>query len=140
MGTENNMRPDRSTHGWDRDLSLKGVLIFGLGITVALILSALAMWWMSKALRDDLASADPAPSVLPEARAIHTPPGPQLQEDPEAELVALRAAEDEILTSYEWVDEANGVARIPVARAIEILAAEAQQAPEVADAEPVELP
>jgi hypothetical protein len=35
----------------------------------------------------------------------------------------LRAAETQILTSYGWVDQGAGVARIPIARAMEILAA-----------------
>ena len=44
---------------------------------------------------------------------------------PEAvELVALRAAEDSILTSYELIDTLNKTYRIPIDRAMELQAAE----------------
>ena len=36
---------------------------------------------------------------------------------------ALRPGEDAILNSYGWVDQKNGIARIPIDRAIDILAA-----------------
>jgi hypothetical protein len=50
------------------------------------------------------------------------PPKPRLQSDPIKDLVQLRAAEDAILNSYAWVDPQAGVVRIPIARALEILA------------------
>ena len=34
----------------------------------------------------------------------------------------MRAAEDQMLTSYGWVDPQNGVVRIPIDRAIDLLA------------------
>jgi hypothetical protein len=49
------------------------------------------------------------------------PPGPNLQSDPHAALVALRRAEDSILTSYAWVSRDSGIVRVPVERAIELL-------------------
>ncbi|NIW37905.1 MAG: hypothetical protein GWN32_15875, partial [Gemmatimonadetes bacterium] len=51
------------------------------------------------------------------------PPGPRLQADPIAELQRLREREAEVLESYGWVDEAAGIAQIPIARAIELVAA-----------------
>ncbi len=36
---------------------------------------------------------------------------------------ALRPGEDAILNSYGWVDQKNGIARIPISRAIDIIAA-----------------
>ena len=121
-------RPDHPESGVDRDLSLKGVTWFSVGLTLALVGAAAAMWWISIGLRGDLAQNDRPPSVIPEARAAYQPPGPQLQEDPEAELVELRAAEEAVLSGYQWVDESTGIAQIPVERAIAILAAEAAEA------------
>jgi hypothetical protein len=40
---------------------------------------------------------------------------------PELELKQLRAEEERILTSYGWVNEASGVAHIPIDRAIELV-------------------
>jgi hypothetical protein len=50
------------------------------------------------------------------------PPAPTLQEQPVTDLREMRAAEDQLLNSYGWIDQAHGVARVPIARAIDMLA------------------
>lgn len=107
--------------GYDRDINLKGILVFAGGVIAAIVIAALAMWGMSIALRGQLTDADPEPSVIPEAQQPYEPPGPGLQNEPEHELQIMRAEEEAILSSYAWVDEAAGVAQIPVERAITIL-------------------
>ena len=47
---------------------------------------------------------------------------PVLQIDPVADLKAYEAQEEELLNSYGWVDKGAGVARIPIDRAIDIIA------------------
>jgi hypothetical protein len=49
-------------------------------------------------------------------------PQPQLQKTPIPDLKAVRAEEDKLLNGYAWVDQPKGVVRIPVDRAIEVLA------------------
>jgi hypothetical protein len=49
-------------------------------------------------------------------------PEPQLQKTPLLDLKAIRAEEDKLLNGYAWVDAPKGVVRIPVDRAIEVLA------------------
>jgi hypothetical protein len=49
-------------------------------------------------------------------------PEPQLQKTPIPDLKAIRAEEDKLLNGYAWVDQPKGVVRIPVDRAIEVLA------------------
>ena len=49
-------------------------------------------------------------------------PEPQLQKTPIPDLKAIRAEEDKLLSGYAWVDQPKGVVRIPVDRAIEVLA------------------
>ncbi|HVB37970.1 MAG TPA: hypothetical protein VND92_05500 [Vicinamibacterales bacterium] len=49
------------------------------------------------------------------------PFGPGVQVNPPADLAALLAEEDAILNTYAWVDRENGVVRIPIARAMELL-------------------
>src|SRR5665811_1363073 len=49
-------------------------------------------------------------------------PEPQLQKTPLLDLKAIRAEEDKLLNGYAWVDQPKGVVRIPVDRAIEVLA------------------
>ena len=48
-------------------------------------------------------------------------PQPQLQKSPIPDLKTVRAAEDQILKSYGWVDQQRGIARIPIAQAMELV-------------------
>jgi hypothetical protein len=50
------------------------------------------------------------------------PSSPRLQANPAADLAAERRREEGMLEGYAWVDRERGVARIPVQRAMEILA------------------
>jgi hypothetical protein len=51
-----------------------------------------------------------------------SPPQPRLETAPVVDLRKIREAEDQSLTSYGWIDRKNGVVRIPIARAIDMLA------------------
>jgi hypothetical protein len=50
------------------------------------------------------------------------PPQPRLQTTPVLDLRAMRDAEDKVLNGYGWVDQSKGVARVPIAKAIDLLA------------------
>lgn len=61
---------------------------------------------------------DPVP---PLADLRQAPQAPRLQIDPPRQKLELRQYEDDILTSYAWIDPANKQVRIPVQRAIELV-------------------
>jgi hypothetical protein len=48
------------------------------------------------------------------------PPEPRLQTTPRQDLRDLRAAEEQILTGYRWVDRNAGIVSIPIAEAIKL--------------------
>jgi hypothetical protein len=50
------------------------------------------------------------------------PPPPRLQTYPFQDVKDLRQEEHRLLETYEWVDKNAGVVRIPIERAIEVLA------------------
>lgn len=50
------------------------------------------------------------------------PPAPRLQPDPEADLAAYTRQKRALLQDYRWLDRERGVARIPVDRAMQLLA------------------
>lgn len=52
-----------------------------------------------------------------------SPPGPNLQLDPPADLATLNAREATQLESYGWVDREKGIAHIPLAQAMKDVAA-----------------
>ena len=110
--------------GLDREISLRGLLSFTVGLVGLMAISGALMWWLSTGMREARVAADPPPPLLPEARRAWEPPGPRLQADPPADMAALRAEEDQVLSSWGWTDETAGLAQIPIERAIELLAAE----------------
>jgi hypothetical protein len=50
------------------------------------------------------------------------PPRPRLQTYPFDDIKSLHAEENKLLEHYAWVDQNAGVVRIPIERAIEVLA------------------
>jgi hypothetical protein len=50
------------------------------------------------------------------------PPEPRIEVAPAEQIQTLRAHEDHILTSYSWVDQKSGTVRVPIDRAIDMLA------------------
>lgn len=66
--------------------------------------------------------ADADRTRMPYASVI---PGPVLQEAPQLDLAAYRAEKQQLMDSAAWVDAQHGIARIPVADAMALLAASA---------------
>jgi hypothetical protein len=59
-----------------------------------------------------------APDLQPLARF----PKPNLQiDDDRAQMTALNAQQNEKLNSYGWIDRTNGIVRIPIARAMDLI-------------------
>jgi hypothetical protein len=53
---------------------------------------------------------------------LKTPPGPRLQTSARADLARFRAHEEQTLNSYGWIDRNKGLVRIPIERAMNLLA------------------
>lgn len=114
---------------FDREISYRGLRIFGIGLAVLVLVSAFLMWAFSDFLRDRLVAADPPLPALPEARQPHTPPGPRLQTEFTSDVERLRQTEEALLTGYAWVDRGADRVRIPVERAMELVVAGALETP-----------
>jgi hypothetical protein len=96
------------------------VLIFGLALVVITVLVFVLMGWLFNAFSTRQAARDLPPAPLAQTRPAQ-PPEPHLQVAPSKELQLLRAAEEAVLQSYGWVDQAAGVVRLPIERAMELL-------------------
>ena len=115
------MSDSHGSGGWDQDISLRGLIVFVIALVGLMVAAGVLMWLMSTKLREARVAADPPLPKLPEARQPYEIKGPRLQPDPAAEMATLRAADEESLNRWEWVDENNGVARVPIERAMELL-------------------
>ena len=112
-----------------RDAAIRGGVLLG-GVVLALVCVAmLGVVLFLGGLRSYQTATEPTPLPLLELRP--TPPSPRLQPNPidqqsaEQDLADFRAREEAILTSYGWVNRPAGIVRIPIERAIELLAKEA---------------
>ncbi|HXF06900.1 MAG TPA: hypothetical protein VNM72_16020 [Blastocatellia bacterium] len=102
-----------------RDLNVSAVGKFLIGLFALICLTLVAMnelfqYFEQRAIRRDV----PLPPML-ETREI--PPEPRLQVAPTADLQKLRATEEELLTTYGWVDRERGIVRIPIERAMDLM-------------------
>jgi hypothetical protein len=113
----------------DHELDFRGIFIFVGGLTAVTLVVMGLMWGVAVLFKGSLAREDPAPPALAEAREARVPPGPNLQQNPTADLASFRAAEEAELATWAWVDRKKGVARVPVERALEIVASRGLPAP-----------
>ncbi len=104
------------------DFPIRTVLFGSIGLAAIMVFFAALMWWLMFhfAAREQRASAQPHP--LAQVAGPLLPPEPRLQAKPRQDLLALRAWEEETLTTYDWVDRGEGVVRVPINRAMNLLA------------------
>ncbi len=108
-----------------RDASPRVIALAGIVFVVALVLIVV----VTSLIYFDVTDTRPRLQVPPPGQAISAspptplPPPPQLITDPGAELRAMRTYEDAALHSYAWVDRAHGIVRIPIDRAMDLVAA-----------------
>jgi len=103
-----------------RDVNVWAVGKFGIALVLLCILSIGLLVGIFKFFAGRVGGPRPAEELNVDARRL--PPLPRLQEKPILDLEQMRSAEDQLLTTYGWIDQSHGVVRIPVARAMELLA------------------
>jgi hypothetical protein len=107
-------------HHEESDVDIRGILVFGAGLIAAAVVVSLATWILFQYF--DAREAHRVVPLYPLAagQANRVPPGPRLQTNPREDMHELRAREEEILTSYGWVDKNAGIVRIPIEEAMKI--------------------
>lgn len=124
MSTERDMQRGSEAAGHElRDVSFRPVVAATFGLTAVIGFVLLGMWLLFGDLAARAARSTPAANPLAAQSARELPPNPRLQTAPIDDLRRLRDAEHRILTTYEWVDAEKGVVRIPIERAMDLLAA-----------------
>lgn len=111
--------PERRGHE-ERDINVRAIGKFAIGLSVLCIGTLALLLWVFRYF--EAREAGPAQPPRNIAAQDGTPSEPRLQEAPVEDLKQMRAAEDQILGSYGWVDEQKGIVRVPIHRAIDLLA------------------
>ena len=102
------------------DVYPKNILWFGIGLALMIGAVVLVSYGLFHYFYQSETRSRPPPSPL--SYGVAPPPEPRLLTKPGADLAALRADEDEILGSYGWIDRERGIVRVPIDRAITLLA------------------
>lgn len=97
------------------------VMIAGGGLLALVGFGLWLSWGMYLYARDQTSRPGKNPATFTDVGKL--PPEPRLQADPHSDLLRLRASEDSVLSGYAWVNRDSGFVRIPVERAMAILAA-----------------
>jgi len=120
-----------------QDMSPRGVYAFLIGLAIAGILVAVFLWGMYRVLDAYQKKHQPPQNPLVESaetdtRSLHpgevradiekTFPQPRLETNERLEINDFRLKEEQTLNSYGFVDEKAGVLRVPVDRAMQLIA------------------
>jgi hypothetical protein len=151
MSTHNPNEPDGNkpeevdaSKGYEAsDVRVSGILVFLVALTIFAVVTAAMAYGVGKVLDARMAKEDGPPSKWtktvdvrqlgdmpnsPElqnkvATLMQQYPTPRLQTDDGAQDVTdLHAREDLLLNNYSWVDQSQGKVRIPIERAMELIA------------------
>jgi len=90
---------------------------FGAGLAILIVASLLVSHWLDEGLAPEREAANPyerPPSPVAERT------WPELQTNPYDEIDEYEREEARRLNRYEWIDRQNGVARIPIDRAMSL--------------------
>lgn len=104
---------------------LRNVLIIGAGAALLIVFSLGACALTIHLLAKGHSMQQMAPLGIitaPNLEPFERFPAPNLQiDDDHAEMRALYAAQNRKLNSYGWVDRSNGIVRIPIKRAMDLI-------------------
>jgi hypothetical protein len=101
------------------DASVREIVFTGVGLAVGTIIVCFAVAGLFKVLTATEVSSRQPLTQVPAGQSF--PPTPRLQEKPWLELQGVRAHEDQVLTTYGWVDKNAGKVRIPIDKAMDIV-------------------
>jgi hypothetical protein len=101
------------------DASPKTLGLFALGLLLMVALVLPFLTWLFWHYEAEAKRADPPQTPL---AVYELPPAPRLEVDPGSDLQRLRTVEEKSLTTYGWIDRQQGVARVPIEQAIDVLA------------------
>ena len=104
------------------DADTRAITQFGIALALVVVLSQLALWWLFISFTRRESKLSPPVTALVRAQAPTEPPEPRLQANPQADMRTMREKEDTILNHYGWVDPNRGVVRIPIDRALDLVA------------------
>ena len=117
---EDHQQQNHNGAGYEHSEADPKLIVYStLGLVVGMVIVCLIVVGIFRAMQVAMPHDAPISNL---ANPNRMPPEPRLQEHPANELQALRQHEDDVLNHYGWVDQKAGVVRIPVDKAMDIMA------------------
>ena len=109
-----------AVHHEESDVEVGAIFKIGTGLVILAAVIHVVIWLMFGYFNSREA-ADPGNWYpLAAGQEMRLPPPPRLQVTPRQDLRDLRAREEKILNSYQWVDRKAGTVRIPISEAMQL--------------------
>lgn len=102
------------------DADIRGIVRFAIGLFTAIVVAMAVCAWVFNYFAAHQALGPPA-SPFENTRELPPEGMPRLQVKPPLELRQYEKEQGQELHSYGWVDRKNGVAHIPIERAMDLL-------------------
>jgi len=132
----NEIQPANSTGngGYERsDIGVAGVLYFLLGLAASCLLVYFVVdglyHFLDKRSEAEQAPVNPLVTNAPaDTRRVANDypqgafPNPRLETDERGQLNGIRLTEEQTLSTYDWIDKNAGTVRIPIDRAMDLIA------------------
>jgi hypothetical protein len=137
MSNDTHPVPSTGNGGYERrDIGVAGVLYFLGGLALALMIVYFVVdglyHYLENRFETQQAPVNPLVTNAPaDTRRLptdykdylkHNFPSPQLEIDERGQLDKLRIDEAEALSTYDWIDQKAGTVRIPIDRAMDLIA------------------
>jgi hypothetical protein len=102
------------------DVNVRAILVFGVALALAAVVIHVGLYWLLQSYENRATEATLPLRTIESGEQI--PPPPRLRVSPRADLAEMRAAEDKELQTYGWVDKEKSIVRLPIDRAMELIA------------------
>jgi hypothetical protein len=103
-----------------RDVNARGLMWFAFGLVVVAVVLHLGLAGLYRLFKHKHPSPEAASRI--ELQPEMVAPQPRLQTNPVMGMEQFRAAEEAKLNGYAWIDRKSGIVRIPIDRAMDLLA------------------
>jgi hypothetical protein len=120
--------PEAAFEQSNSGIDVRAVLRTGLAIAVVLVLATAGAYVLWRA------SSQPSARDAPNAKPDFEIAGAMLQSAPQTDRAAFMAEKEKLLHTWEWIDPAAGIVRIPIDDAMRILAEHGAAAPDKSQA------
>jgi hypothetical protein len=104
------------------DVNARGVTEFGVSMALLIVILLFGLWGVFEYLKNREAEVGLPLSPSAVVNAQKQPPEPRLQRHATQDMRSWRDTEERTLHEYAWLDPDKGVVRIPVDRAMDLIA------------------